>query len=369
MFETYQHFSATDFAADDRFVEWVKKAKTAPSAAFWRDFLAAFPGKQTEVEQARQLVLALSATPDYAADDAAVIWARLEENMQDSAPAPRSWRIWHNPLRWVAAATVALLVGFLWKQIAGRYDQPNTVAVETKQTDTPGNEVMQETIHNNSTQNKTVALPDGSRVTLLPNTRLRFARKLDGVQREVTLTGTAFFEVKHDPERPFLVYSGDLVTKVLGTSFWVRANASEKKIIVSVRTGRVSVFSNVATPKQQGTTAKPMVLTPNQQAIFDAENQAFSYTLVEQPVLLLEPKELEAFVFKSAPVGEIFAAIERAYGVDVEYDATLLANCTLTTSLKDETLFEKLAVICKALDLTYKVEGTRVLVIGTKGCE
>jgi transmembrane sensor len=62
-------------------------------------------------------------------------------------------------------------------------------------------------------------------------------------RREVTLTGKAFFEIVKNKEKPFLVYSYGLATKVLGTSFMIDASEENKDIKVEVRTGTVAVFS------------------------------------------------------------------------------------------------------------------------------
>ncbi len=367
MFEQYQHFHAADFASDDSFIEWAKRGRQASSAAFWQQFLVEHPEQKAEVDKAKHLVMALATAPEYQPEDAAVIWNQLETSVKTEPSRPGLWRVYRRPFRWAAAAAVALGAAFLWRLSTVPATGNMQASAPAEGIEAPGTDWQ--TVDNSGAQNKTITLPDGSQITLLPEAKVRYAAAFTGPEREVFLIGTAFFDVTRNEEQPFVVYSGDVVTRVIGTSFWVRANSLEKKVVVSVRTGRVSVSARAGVQKSPGASTKPVLLLPNQRAIFDAAQRAFTHTLAEQPLPLLDAKILETFMFKNAPVGQIFDAIEKVYGIEIEYDAALLANCLLTTSLKNETLFEKLAVVCKALDLTYTVEDTRVLVAGRKGCD
>ncbi len=65
--------------------------------------------------------------------------------------------------------------------------------------------------------------------------------------RDVYLSGEAFFEVTKNPDRPFRVFANEIVTKVLGTSFTVRSFENDTTIQVIVRTGKVTVYSQAIT--------------------------------------------------------------------------------------------------------------------------
>ena len=89
-------------------------------------------------------------------------------------------------------------------------------------------------------------------------------------KREVHLEGEAFFEVAHDTLRPFFVYTGNITTKVLGTSFTV--SARENVVFVEVKTGRVSVTQTTqksASPRH--TLTEEIILTPNQKAVYNGQ--------------------------------------------------------------------------------------------------
>ncbi|WP_165750296.1 FecR family protein [Cellulophaga sp. Z1A5H] len=85
-----------------------------------------------------------------------------------------------------------------------------------------------------------VLLQDGSLVYLAPNSSLEYPETFKGKERNVKLLkGNAFFEVTKDPKHPFIIHSGQVKTKVLGTSFHIRL--AEKSCRVSVVTGKVEV--------------------------------------------------------------------------------------------------------------------------------
>lgn len=101
-----------------------------------------------------------------------------------------------------------------------------------------------------------IHLPDGSTVLLNAGSRLSYHDSFGDTVREVTLTGEAFFDVKHDPAHAFRVRTGNVTTTVLGTAFNVHAYPEEKNVTVTVARGKVKV-SNAK--------EEYAVITPNQQ--------------------------------------------------------------------------------------------------------
>ena len=215
-----------------------------------------------------------------------------------------------------------------------------------------------------------VNLPDGSSVTLRPGGRLSFPTRFDPARREVYLKGEAFFEVTKNPKQPFFVYANELTARVLGTSFNVRAYETDPEVVVTVKTGRVSVFlsSDVARGTQQASREREgIVLTPNQRVVFSRGEIRMKTSLVEQPALLAETIDRQSFEFNDTPAPQVFAALSRAYGIPIVCDEELLRACTLTASLTDEPLFEKLTLICQGIDARYEVVDGQV-VITSRGC-
>lgn len=209
-----------------------------------------------------------------------------------------------------------------------------------------------------------ITLPDGSIVVMKPKTQLSYNQS-DTKFREVNLTGEAFFDVMHDATRPFLIYTGKMTTKVLGTSFSVKAYPSMKKSEVSVVSGKVTVFEKDAEDKQNN----GVILTPNLKVTFFDEEEHFVTGLVEKPeVLTTINKENLSFNFQDVPLNEVLTALEKAYGIEMVLERESLGKCTLNGDLTEMPLFTKLDIITRSLNATYQVKGTSILVSGA-GCE
>ncbi len=210
-----------------------------------------------------------------------------------------------------------------------------------------------------------INLPDGSKATLKDSSRIWYAPDFGIAHREIYVTGEVFFEVIHDQHHPFLVYTGEAVTKVLGTSFTVKALPLEHTITVSVRTGKVAV--TVSGGNHSSGVLSETVLTSNQQVVYDRQGQTASRMLVKDPQVILPPEEVKKLRFTEAPVGDIFKAFSNMYGVNIIFDAKTVNNCVLTTSAADDNIFNRLDIICKAIGATYKVQDAQILIKGS-GC-
>jgi transmembrane sensor len=218
--------------------------------------------------------------------------------------------------------------------------------------------------HNNGQTPRKISLTDGSRVTLYPGSTLCFPQAFSRQQREVTLTGEGFFEVARDTLRPFLVYTQELTTRVLGTSFTIKAYEHALEITVAVATGRVAVYKqNKSTPQE---TAE-VVLSPNQQAVYNRQNDRVKKALVEHPRVIPATLANPTMDYDAAPVVSIFQALEESYGVDFVYDEKTLAGCSLTTTLTDEDLYARIRIVCEAIGAAYTVQDTSIVITGT-GC-
>jgi len=243
------------------------------------------------------------------------------------------------------------------------------VGVIQSQEITNDNTVAFARIANVENKSREIKLEDGSKVTLEPKSEVRFAKKFAADKREIFLTGEAFFSVKRDETRPFLVYTKEVVTKVLGTSFNIKAYPDEKEITVAVRTGRVSVYANSLKPANSvAPTSAEVILTPNQQVVYNLIDERVSKQLVKHPEVILSKSTLFSMHYDGSPVTKIFKVLEDNYGVEIRYDEELLKNCVLTTTMSDEGLYERIEVICKAIGAHYSVEDA-VIYIKSNGCK
>jgi transmembrane sensor len=213
---------------------------------------------------------------------------------------------------------------------------------------------------NNSNTSQLIRLEDGSGIVLKPGSYITYPKHFDKQKREVQLTGEAFFEVSRNPDRPFFVYAGKSVTKVLGTSFNIRAFESDDDITVLVKTGKVAVYYEDKTEGKNS--AKPNLLEPNEQLTLKKQDNSSRLDAV--PAGRTESTiEMQSEI----PVSGLFADIRKTYGVNIEFDQEKLKHCAVMANLADLHLLEKLDAICLAINATYTVSEGKVTITGP-GC-
>ncbi|GHB58054.1 FecR family protein [Persicitalea jodogahamensis] len=354
MFGDFSDFDIEDFAFHETFQDWVLTPDSEYSL-FWKNYLAAHPHQTDKILSARTLVLELKATQAAPPDTefAHTIWQNIQQRTQ-----PKIKTHWQFLLQWRIAASVALVIGasVWWWQLE---KSTNSSTLSTTKISDSG--LLEEV--NRTDRTLIVHLSDGSVVHLGKDSRLTYPIQFAAEQRAVQLSGEAFFEIKKNPLRPFLVYANETVTKVLGTSFRVAAYADAPEVTVAVTAGRVSVFSTKDFEEESTKAQRTgVVLTPNQQAVFQRKHAQLNKTLVPTPALLAPDNQKPSFDFNSTPLREVFAVLEKAYGVEIVADSDLTTHRSLTVSMEDETLYEKLDVICKTLGLSYQIVDAKVIV-------
>jgi transmembrane sensor len=219
--------------------------------------------------------------------------------------------------------------------------------------------------HINSTQGVLlVLLPDSSTVELKPSAEISYVENWKSDKREVYLVGEAFFQVERDTSRPFYVYGGEVITKVLGTSFAVNAAKDAKSIKVEVRTGKVSVYREKSVSQNDN----GVVLTPNEKVEYFVDNKHWVTSLVDEPKPSPTVSKLDEFVFSDTPLDDIIKTVEKAYAIDVIIERDSLNTCTFTGDVSAMELYDMLNVICKTTGNSYEVRGTKILITG-KGCD
>lgn len=260
------------------------------------------------------------------------------------------WYLWR--YTGIAASVVFLLA-------AGYYflkpEQPRQGPILAQETSSEFRSV-----ENSTAETKRVILPDGSIVEMFAASRIRFSSDPNASTRELFLEGEAYFDVAHDKERPFYVYAGNVVTKVLGTSFIVRAPGKEQKVTVSVKTGKVSVYS-------RNTAHKKTVLTPNQEAVYDQMTDLVATQEVPVQGLKDDIIPITEMHFEETPIPQVFRALTETYAIDILFDEKTLSDCVLTSGFFEEGLYDRIDVICTAIGATYTVVDARI-VIESKGC-
>ena len=372
--QDYRYLEPEELATDSSFQRW-KLGKEPVASAFWDEWLLKNPDKNDLVDKATMLLLAISSQYEQRSGEQYQISDQEIQHeisqLYKSLDAGKTVRVnWFQftPVRYgIAASLLALLGLFGWYVL-----NPST----TKRDVTYNELVAQVTsplaeVKNTTDKPLMVNLPDRSSILLYPKSRISYPKQFLGIKREVYLTGEAFFKVSKNPSRPFYVYANSLVTKVLGTSFVVQTNEATKQVKVVVKTGKVSVYAQDQAPSESPKEDYKLggtVLTPNQQVVFSTNDTRLVRSLVNEPVLLAKDAQKQPFAFKRTPIADVFAALEKAYNIEIIFDEEAMKNCYLTASLADEPLFDKLDLICHTINARYDQLDTYI-VIDSKGCQ
>lgn len=366
----YDKYKAIDFVNDQAFRAWVfNKALNCKNDL--SEWMEQNPNLNHEVQIAKLYLQNIQddlpeVSEEYVEDKINNFWKTVEnKNSQADEEQPI---VTLSRYKIVAiAASIILVIGvvcFFFRE----KEQPITGLLSELFVETTLSSRVEKI--NKSTVQEEVILPDGSKITLEPNSSIVYPKVFDSDIREVNLIGEAFFDVVRNPDKPFIVHFNELVVKVLGTSFTIRANKDDNKMQVLVKTGKVSVFEKDDWQKIKNTTnptIRGVIITANQKVEYLKETSKFEKTIIESPEIIDALTQEEDFVFEETPLIEVFQKLEKAYGIKIVVDEHQVANCTITASLSEEPLLEKLNLICKIIHAKYEmIEGQ--VVMNVKSC-
>ncbi|GGF40088.1 FecR family protein [Echinicola rosea] len=255
----------------------------------------------------------------------------------------RSYPFWPNLVK-VAAVVLLMLTGggAAWHLSSS---QSPDVRLVVKSTD--------------ATQRAKITLPDGSMVQLNVNTSLTYPEEFEDDLRRVSLEGEAFFEVQRDTERPFLVSSAGLETKVLGTSFNVNAYKGKEEM-VTVKSGKVQVSAHERPEKR-------LLLLPDEAAVMDGSTTA----LLKQPydadkVIGWKSGKLD---FDMVPFDEVLAILEQYYHVPITLKNYQKGSCMIKAAYQNNGLTFILSGLQLLVDFEYEKQADDRIVITYKSCK
>ena len=168
---------------------------------------------------------------------------------------------------------------------------------------------------------------DGSRATLNAETRIKYPRKFGFSERKVELEGEAFFEVSPNKDRPFIVDMKDINVKVLGTTFDVKAYATDPDIFVTLETGKVVLANNSSSLAH---------MKPGEKATYNRKSGVCKISRPEN-IEHLSAWKKNQIVLNKTPLSEVIATLSRWYNVEftIADSSVLYYNYTLTSTEQD----------------------------------
>ncbi|WP_160714740.1 FecR family protein [Chitinophaga solisilvae] len=193
-------------------------------------------------------------------------------------------------------------------------------------------------------------LADGTRVWLNAESRLIYPAAFQGLTREVFLEGEGYFDVAPDPSHPFLVHTGNITTKVLGTAFNIRAY--DASVVTTLRSGKVQVTAGSAS----------LQLQPDEQAIVHTRNGDLQKRTVDS-------RDYFAWIqgdlyFDGATLGSITETLSRYYDYRFVFDDAAIAALRFTLDIpRPERLQDVLAQLNKSReDLRFQVDNKTITI-------
>ncbi|MDG2431445.1 MULTISPECIES: FecR family protein [Flavobacterium] len=255
-----------------------------------------------------------------------IVRQTIYENILHKTERKSSWKSY---AMYAAAASIVVLLGLSF------YNSTSTISEEQK-------------LFTTSNSSQSIQLSDGSIIHLSAHSTLQYPVKFTATERKVSLLkGNAFFEVAKDSVHPFIISSGAIKTKVIGTSFHIQL--AKTKCIVMVRTGKVEV----------STKNQSVQLTPNQEAIFS--NNALSKKTME--AIFATNWYAENITINQMSLHKVIELIEYKYGVTFQYIKGVNGEGPLTVFIaKDASLESVLQQINYITNLKFSVYGETVKV-------
>ncbi|MCF2489396.1 FecR family protein [Dyadobacter sp. CY347] len=267
------------------------------------------------------------------------IKSRIDKTLKFDKDRKLIWRNWY---------AVAASLAFIMLSAAGIYQFfKNNAGVE---------EMITITVPTGETRE--VTLPDGSHVWLNAASIFKYPATF-GETREVYLEeGEGFFQVKRDTTAPFTVHSSHLDTRVLGTSFRVKAYQELTHEIVTVVSGKVAVSRG----------AEPLaLLEKDQEVVFDKISGNEQETLVEAT----ETVDWKSgnVILKSVRFEDLILAVENAYRVSIHFDRQKFKECENSIRFSTHQSLESVMdLVSEIQPIRYEINGKEVIVSG-EGCQ
>lgn len=204
-----------------------------------------------------------------------------------------------------------------------------------------------------------INLPDGSSVILNENSRVELSKNFskNGL-REVHLYGEAYFDVTHDPNKPFIVYAGKVKTTVLGTAFNIKESLLAKTVTVTVTRGKVKVGDNQNTYN---------VIIPDEQVVIDESSTKHTKKLIKAESVIEWTNE--DIYFDDVSIKDVTKQLQERFKVSIVFSNEQIKTCKFSaTFLKSQSLEQILKVIGEFNQIKYQFKDAKTIILDGSGC-
>jgi transmembrane sensor len=218
--------------------------------------------------------------------------------------------------------------------------------------------ISQKSVTTGLAETSQITLPDGTHITLNADSKLIYPKNYGKKNREVNLQGEAYFEVKKNPQMPFIIRLEGAEVKVLGTSFNVKAYKSYSNIEVTVTEGKVCVY-------KKGLEQERVVITKGEQVIYHKQSQILQKQ--DNANRNFISWKTHTMIFENDSLSNIVRTLNSVYHKDFIIQNTQLNNCTVTTRFENKDLTSVLKILQSTLDISFEEKEGKIVIKG-KGC-
>lgn len=192
-----------------------------------------------------------------------------------------------------------------------------------------------------------VILPDGSMVWLNAESTIKFPIPFHKDDRSIELLGEAFFEVTKNPHLPFIVESGKIKVKVLGTKFNYKAFANDPDIEVTLEEGKIAldILGKVG--------AEETLLIPGDRFVYEKKSNKAS--IKHEDIKKYIAWHTGKLIFDNSPMAEVAQMLSRWYGIEVIVKDAEVMNYRFTTTFENESLLQVIELfgLSSPVDIKY----------------
>jgi len=199
-------------------------------------------------------------------------------------------------------------------------------------------------------------LPDGSTTFLNKQSQLSYTYSAKEKSRKVVLTGEAYFTVKHDEEKPFVIEADEVLVRDIGTEFNLKAYPDKDTIEIIVTEGEVQFY----TKDDPG-----LILKAGEKAIYSKSGKQF-YRIERLDTNALAYKT-KVFSFNNTELLSVVTLLNEIYNSKIKLANENLFGCRLTANFKEDNALIIAEVIAETMGLTLTQNGNEIILDGA-GC-
>jgi transmembrane sensor len=188
---------------------------------------------------------------------------------------------------------------------------------------------------------RTNTLPDGTFIFLNPKSSITYSSSFNQTNRELTLTGEAYFQVQHNADLPFIINTGNVFVKDIGTSFTIKAIPVDSTVMVQVAEGEVVFYSD----QNAGLT-----LIKNETGIYNLISKTFRKK--ETETLDAAAETSQTLSFENTSLRFVIDTLNKVYKEHILLSCEKLASLELTATFKEKTVTPIIETIAETFDLS-----------------